>query len=243
MFNKDLLPHEIINFLNNICNFNLSSKYDELYSHIENVVEYTKIICHSLGLDAQSTDEISKAALLHDIGKLCVPEEILFKPGKLTDEEFAEMRKHNEYGHEILSISQTPFFKLAADIALQHHERIDGHGYMNLEGNEICLPARIVAVADVFEALVSDRCYRKAWDFETAFDYIIQNSGTHFDENVVAGFVKSKELIFEAYNKVQKKEVCDLSPKLSLADQLKLAAARSSGQSDNSTINKTLDSR
>lgn len=227
MFNKGLLPNEIINLLNNMCNFSLSAKYDELYSHIENVVEYTRVICKSMGFDAQTTDEIGRAAYLHDIGKLCIPEDILFKPDKLTDEEFAEMRKHNQYGYEILTGLNKPVFKLAADIALQHHERMDGRGYMKLTGNEICLPARIVAVADVFEALVADRCYRKAWDFETAFDYIVQNSGTHFDRNVVDGFVKAKNHILEVYNRVNKVTAVNFQPKLSLADQLRSAGERS----------------
>ena len=85
MFNKDLLPNEIVNFLKNVCNYNFSPKYNELYSHIENVVDYTKVICRSIGCDTQTTQNISNAALLHDIGKLCVSEDVLFKPGKLTD--------------------------------------------------------------------------------------------------------------------------------------------------------------
>lgn len=233
LLNKQLLPNEIINLLNNMCNFKLSPKYDELYSHIENVVEYTKVICKAMGFDAQTTDNVGKAAYLHDIGKLCIAEDILFKPGKLTNEEFAEMRKHNQYGYEILSGLQEPIFKLAADVALQHHERMDGKGYMKLNGNEICIPARIVAVADVFEALVADRCYRKAWDFETAFDYIVENSGTHFDASVVDGFVKAKNQILEVYNRVNKEPVVNFQPKLSLADQIRSAADRSMNSFDN----------
>lgn len=168
--------------------------------HMQHVAEYTRAICIAMGFSAGQTDQISCAALLHDIGKLEIPDAILFEPGKLSDEAFTRLRSHHQLGHDILMARDTPFFRLAAEIALQHHERMDGTGYSRLKGEDISLPARIVAVADVFDALTAPRVYKQPWDFETAFSYIIENRDIQFDSNVVDDFIKCKPAIRHIYD-------------------------------------------
>lgn len=168
--------------------------------HMQHVAEYTRAICIAMGFSASQTDQISCAALLHDIGKLEIPDAILFDPGRLTDEAFARLRSHNQLGHDILLARDTAFFRMAAEVALHHHERMDGTGYGKRKGEEIPLPARIVAVADVFDALTAPRVYKQPWDFETAFSYIIENRDIHFDGKVVDDFIKCKPAIRQIYD-------------------------------------------
>ena len=168
--------------------------------HMQHVAEYTRAICIAMGFSAEKTQQISCAALLHDIGKLEIPDAILFEPGKLTNEAFEKIRSHNRLGHDILMSRDTEFFRLAAEVALQHHERMDGTGYLKLKGEEISLAARIVAVADVFDALTAPRVYKQFWDFETAFSHIIENRGIHFDSKVVDDFIKCKPAIRQIYD-------------------------------------------
>ena len=170
--------------------------------HMQNVAEYTRAICIAMGFSAEQTEQISCAALLHDIGKLEIPDAILFDPGKLTNEAFAQLRSHSRLGYESLRARDTAFFRLAAEVALQHHERMDGTGYLKLKGEEISLPARIVAVADVFDALTAPRVYKQPWDFETAFSHITQNRGIHFDSAVVDDFIKCKSVIRQIYDSI-----------------------------------------
>ena len=168
--------------------------------HIQHVAEYTRAICIAMGFSAEQTRQISAAALLHDIGKLEIPDAILFDPGKLTKEAFAQLQSHNRLGWQMLLARDAEFFRLAAEVALQHHERIDGTGYMQLKGEEISLPARIVAVADVFDALTAPRVYKQPWSFEDAFSHIVQNRGIHFDSKVVDDFVQCKDTIRQIYD-------------------------------------------
>lgn len=173
--------------------------------HMQHVAEYTRAICVAMGFSAEKTEQISRAALLHDIGKLEIPDATLFDPGKLTDEAFNMIRSHNQLGHDLLQTWDTDFFRLAAEVALQHHERMDGTGYLKLKGEEISLPARIVAVADVFDALTAPRVYKQPWDFETAFSHIIENRGIHFDSKVVDDFIKCKSTIRQIYDSFNSK--------------------------------------
>ena len=127
---------------------------------------------------------------MHDIGKIGISDDILLKPGKLTDVEFTSMKQHTSIGHEILKDSPSKFLALGAEIALGHHEKFDGTGYPSgLKGKEIPLEARIVAVADVFDALTSERPYKKAWTNQAAIDYITEQSGKHFDPECVTAFI------------------------------------------------------
>ena len=129
---------------------------------------------------------VTLAAPLHDIGKIGIPDAVLLKRSSLTDEEFAVMRRHPLIGYEILRDSQSRFVQMGALIALRHHERWDGSGYPDgLKGEDIPLAARIVAVADVFDALTSERPYKRAWSADEAFDYVQANRGTLFDPSCV----------------------------------------------------------
>ena len=132
---------------------------------------------------------VRRGSLLHDIGKMGIPDSILLKPGKLTDEEWEIMRKHPVYAFEMLS--PITYLKPALDIPYCHHEKWDGSGYpRGLKGEQIPLAARIFAVADVYDALTSDRPYRKAWSKEKTLEHIREQSGTHFDPQVVELFLQ-----------------------------------------------------
>lgn len=166
-------------------------------NHIIRMAKYSRHIAEELGtFSAQDCEDLEYAAPMHDIGKIGVPDGILLKPGKLNDYEWDIMQTHTTIGHAILSDSQSRYMQIGAVIALNHHERYDGKGYPNgLKGEEIPLIARIVAVADVFDALVSARPYKKAWDTEEAIAYIQQQSGTHLDPDCVAAFMKRVDAI------------------------------------------------
>ena len=157
--------------------------------HVKRVAAYTEILCRAMGLSEEETWKVSVASMMHDVGKICVPREILHKPGKLTEDEFAEIKKHVDYGFKLLENSPGEIMQLAAGIAKQHHERFDGKGYQNgLDGEHINIYARCVAVADVFDALVSKRCYKKSWTPEQAREEIMSQSGHQFDPQITKLF-------------------------------------------------------
>jgi putative two-component system response regulator len=143
-----------------------------------------------LGFPPKQVELIIRAAPLHDVGKIGIADGVLLKPGKLTDEEFDIMRKHTIIGATMLSGSGSPWLQLAEEIALSHHERWDGRGYpRKLAGEEIPLIGRIVAVADVFDALTHERPYKTAWPVADAIAEISAQSGKQFDERVVQAFM------------------------------------------------------
>lgn len=161
----------------------------ETGQHVKRVAAYTEILCRAMGLSEEETWKISVASMMHDVGKICVPREILHKPGKLTEEEFSEIKKHVDYGYKLLENSPGEIMRLAAIIAAQHHERYDGKGYQNeLNGENINIYARAVAVADVFDALVSKRCYKKSWTPIQAREEILNQSGRQFDPQITKLF-------------------------------------------------------
>lgn len=161
----------------------------ETGQHVKRVAAYTEILCRAMGLSEEETWKISVASMMHDVGKICVPREILHKPGKLTEEEFSEIKKHVDYGYKLLENSPGEIMWLAAKIAWQHHERYDGKGYQNeLSGEKIDIYARAVAVADVFDALVSKRCYKKSWTPSQAREEILNQSGEQFDPHITKLF-------------------------------------------------------
>ena len=161
----------------------------ETGQHVKRVAAYTEILCRAMGLSEEETWKISVASMMHDVGKICVPREILHKPGKLTEEEFSEIKKHVDYGHKLLENSSGEVMRLAANIAWQQHERYDGKGYQNeLSGENINIYARAVAVADVFDALVSKRCYKKSWTPTQAREEILNQSGRQFDPQITKLF-------------------------------------------------------
>lgn len=162
----------------------------ETGAHIQRMSNYSKLIAEQLGLPGAEQDVILKASPMHDIGKIAIPDHILLKPGKLTEAEFEAMKRHAEYGYEILKNSRAPLLDKAAIIARSHHEKYDGSGYpFGLKGDAIPLHGRIVAVADVFDALTTERPYKKPWEIERALDFLRHNSGSHFDPSCVDAFL------------------------------------------------------
>lgn len=166
--------------------------------HIQRVSFYSTKIAEHLGLNKEEIELIKYSSPLHDIGKLKIPDSILLKPGPLTKEEWEIMKTHTIIGAKILEGSKIKYLKAAEKIALLHHEKWDGTGYpFGLKGKKIPLLARIVSLADVFDALTSDRPYRKAFSIEEAFEIIKNESGKHFDPELVELFLKIKDEIIE----------------------------------------------
>jgi putative nucleotidyltransferase with HDIG domain len=162
----------------------------ETEGHTQRVTELTLRLAKSFGLSEDEIVQVRWGALLHDIGKMGVPDDILLKPGPLTENEWAIMRKHPTFAFEMLSPIQ--YLRKALDIPYCHHEKWDGSGYpRGLKGYQIPLIARIFAVVDVWDALRSDRPYRPAWSEDKAMEYIITSSGTFFDPQVVDVFIDS----------------------------------------------------
>jgi HD-GYP domain-containing protein (c-di-GMP phosphodiesterase class II) len=146
-------------------------------------------VANDMGFSAAELLQIRRGALLHDIGKMGVPDYILRKPGGLTDDEWVSMRKHPQFAYEMLL--PITYLRSALDIPYCHHEKWDGSGYpRGLKGEAIPLVARIFALADVWDAITSDRPYRKAWPKEKALDYLREQSGKHFDPRLVDVFLK-----------------------------------------------------
>ena len=162
----------------------LDLRDEETEGHTLRVLDWTIKVAYMFGIKDEEMANVRRGAILHDIGKVGVPDSILNKPGPLTDEEWVIMRKHPVFAYEMLS--QIAFLRPALTIPYCHHEKWDGSGYpRNLKGKEIPLPARIFAIVDVFDALTSDRPYRKAWKVSDAIDHIRKGVGTHFDPDLV----------------------------------------------------------
>jgi putative nucleotidyltransferase with HDIG domain len=169
----------------------VEAKSEETGDHVNHVAELSYYLAQYLGFSSSDAKLIKKASALHDIGKVGVPDYILNKPGKLDEKEFSIMKEHSLIGFEILRDSTLNIFELGAVVALEHHERWDGSGYpYGLQGEEIAIEARIVQVADVFEALTHDRCYRPAWSVEKAVEYMNDMKGRQFDPMVLDAFNK-----------------------------------------------------
>lgn len=158
-------------------------------NHVERMARYCSLIAHRLGLSPGECEAIERAAPMHDIGKIGIPDHILLKPGRLTREEFSVMQQHSQLGYEILRGSPSFYLQLGATIALNHHEKFDGSGYpSSLAGDAIPQSARIVAIADVFDALTTVRPYKRAWSIDQATEYINGLAGKHFDPDCVQAF-------------------------------------------------------
>ncbi|MCR5755325.1 MAG: HD domain-containing protein [Acetatifactor sp.] len=169
------------------------AKSGETGNHIRRVGEYVRILAQDFGFENQELEYISTAAILHDVGKLMVPQDILAKPGKLTAEEFEIMKHHTIDGEVLLRNAPGKIMEYARHIALEHHEKWNGKGYAGLRGEEISIEARITALADAFDAVVSQRCYKEAKTVEEAYEIIISERGEHFDPAVVDAFVRHFE--------------------------------------------------
>jgi putative two-component system response regulator len=174
-------------------------KDDDTGAHILRMSRFSSIIARAYGQDEKYCNVLEQASPMHDIGKIGIPDDVLKKPSKLTEAEWVLMRKHPEYGANILSGSDVPVLQMAEEVALAHHEKFDGSGYpSNLQGEQIPLSARIVALADFFDALTMDRCYRPAFSDEKALAMVKESSGTHFDPHVVKAFFSvSNDIINE----------------------------------------------
>lgn len=165
----------------------------ETGQHTERVSRYCELLAELEGLDGEL---LRTASPMHDVGKVGIPDRILLKPGKLTEEERREMERHAKIGYEILSGSGSDLLDLAASIALTHHERYDGSGYpRGLTGKQIPIEGRIVAIADVFDALTSDRSYRPAFSFEQAIPMMTDQRGRHFDPELLDHFLAALDKI------------------------------------------------
>lgn len=169
----------------------LDSRDPYTADHSEKVAQYSKMIAEEMGFSKSQTEDIYNGGLLHDIGKIGVPEAILTKPSRLTEQEYSKIKEHPTIGYNILKVIPSFRSNGILDIVLFHHERMDGKGYpMGLRGEEIPIKARIVAVADAFDAMTSQRTYRGSQDIDYAVNEITRNIGTQFDEDVVNAFLK-----------------------------------------------------
>ncbi len=165
------------------------SRSKETGNHVKRVAEYSRLLALYYGLDEEEAELIKQASPMHDIGKVAIPDAILNKPGRFNDEEFEYMKKHAELGYEMLKHSNRRLLKAAATVAYEHHEKWDGSGYpRGLKDEEIHIYGRITAIADVFDALGSDRCYKKAWEDEKIFKLFKEERAKHFDPKLVDVF-------------------------------------------------------
>jgi two-component system response regulator RpfG len=169
---------------------------EETGNHVIRMAKYSRVIAEYLGFSNDDADVIEMAAPMHDIGKIGIRDDILLKPGKLTADEFEIMKRHTIIGYDILKDSPSKFLQMGSVIALCHHEKFDGTGYpYGKKYDQIPLEARIVTVADVYDALVSERPYKNAWSTDAAIDYMESHSGTHFDPDCLAAFKEQLDLV------------------------------------------------
>jgi len=165
--------------------------------HVKRVAEYSWLLAKLYGLSLEECDILRDVSPMHDIGKIGIKDAILNKPGKLDDIEMDIMKTHVQIGYEILQSSDLPLLQAASIVAHEHHERYDGGGYPNhLKGEEIHIYGRITALADVFDALGSERVYKKAWDDERIFTLFKEERGKHFDSKLIDIFIDNKEKFF-----------------------------------------------
>jgi len=172
--------------------------------HVVRMSQYAMLTAREMGLDDAEVATILQAAPMHDVGKIAIPDRVLLKPGKLDAEEWRIMQSHTVHGARILEGHSSPLMQAAAEIALCHHEWWSGNGYPNgLEGEEIPLNARIVAVADIYDALTSERPYKEAWGRERALAEIRRLAGTHLDAQVVDAFFRCQEHVQQVHDQYQ----------------------------------------
>ena len=214
------------------------SRDPETGTHLERIREYSRVLAQHLSqrekfqhvVDGDYVDAIYLTSPLHDIGKVGIPDNILRKPGPLTDREYEVMKRHTVIGAETLGTALKNFpeariLRMARDIALTHHERYDGSGYPNgLAGETIPLCGRIVALADVYDALTTDRVYKRAYPHELARSMIVESSGVHFDPDVVEAFLAS-EAMFVAIQQGFAEPLADSEASVEKAAQFTAAAS------------------
>lgn len=176
----------------------------ETGQHVRRVMEYSYLLAKLLDLPEEECYLIRQASAMHDIGKMAIPDAILQKPDKLNPEEFLQMQRHTEHGYTMLSSSQRELFRAAALVAYSHHEKWNGQGYpQGLSGEAIPLGGRITALADVFDALASERYYKKAWEIERIVTFLKEERGETFDPALVDLFLDNLDAFVTIKNQYQ----------------------------------------
>ncbi len=173
-------------------------KDNETGLHVIRMSHYARILARALGWSEAACEDLLNAAPMHDVGKIGIPDAVLLKPGKLDNDEWVVMREHVRIGAEIIGEHPSGLLRMARSIALTHHEKWDGSGYPNgIKGEAIPVEGRIVAIADVFDALTSERPYKKAWSVEDAIAFLREQSGRHFDPSLVELFINQMPAVLE----------------------------------------------
>ncbi len=176
----------------------------ETGAHIQRMAHYSCLIASQLGFSGDDQNLILQAAPMHDVGKIGIPDYILLKPAALTPEEFSVMKTHSALGFELLKGSESSILQAAASIAIAHHEKYDGSGYpYGVSGESIPIFGRIVAIADVFDALTSERPYKRAWPVESAKSYLSESAGLHFDPACVEAFLSCWDEVLDVHARYQ----------------------------------------
>jgi response regulator RpfG family c-di-GMP phosphodiesterase len=194
MLNREMIKtqEELIARLGNA----VESRAKDAGNHIKRIAEFSYVLAKGIGLDETSCLTVKQASPMHDVGKIATPDAILMKPDRLNEQEFEVMKQHPIIGYDILKGSNRHILQAAATISLQHHEKYDGSGYPSgLQGDAIHIYARIVAVADVFDALLHKRCYKEPWPVDIAIDLMKQEKGKHFDPTIVEALIKQLDQI------------------------------------------------
>jgi len=177
---------------------------EETGDHVKRVAEYTKLLAKLYGMNEEEATLLCEASPMHDIGKIAIPDHILNKPGSLDKKEWEIMKTHAELGYSMLKGSSRKLLKTAATVAYEHHERYDGTGYpRELKGEEVHIYGRIVALADVLDALNSKRVYKDAWKEEDIFNHMIEEKGKHFDPRLVDLLIANKEKFLEIRDRLK----------------------------------------
>ena len=180
----------------------MESRNKDSGNHIKRVAHYSKLLAQLYKLSEDECKMIFAASSMHDVGKIAIPDSILLKPAKLSEEEWVVMKTHAEIGYKLFKDSKRPLLIAAADIAYQHHEFYNGKGYpRGLKGEEISIFGRIVAIADVFDALCSVRPYKEAWDIQRVKALISEESGKQFDPRLVELFIDNFDEFLKIWNK------------------------------------------
>ena len=173
-------------------------KDNETGLHVIRMSHFARLLALASGFSEAAADRLFHAAPMHDVGKIGIPDHILLKPGPLNEDEWKIMRRHPQIGAEIIGEHASPLLKTARTISLTHHEKWDGSGYPNqLQGEKIPLIGRMIAIVDVFDALTTERPYKRAWTIEDAIAYLKQESGRHFDPELITSFLKVMPGIIE----------------------------------------------
>ena len=182
-------------------------KDPETNAHTQRVAHYCKLLASAYGLDENLQDIVFYASPFHDLGKIGIPDKILLKPAKLDTDEYEIMKRHSQIGYEILKGSKSKYLKAGGVIAYNHHEKYDGSGYPNgLKGENIPIFGRITAIADVFDALTSNRPYKKAWSVNEAFDLLIEEKEKHFDPFLVDLFIENREKVMQIHDEFSQED-------------------------------------